>query len=42
MGDVSAEPSMEDILSSIKRINAEDVETLAAAFFAEIERRGGG
>lgn len=27
MGDVSAEPSMEDILSSIKRIIAEDVET---------------
>ncbi len=26
MGDVSAEPSMEDILSSIKRIIAEDVE----------------
>ena len=27
MGDVSAEPSMEDILSSIKRIIAEDVES---------------
>jgi cell pole-organizing protein PopZ len=31
MGDVSAEPSMEDILSSIKRIIAEDVETGGAA-----------
>ena len=27
MGDVSAEPSMEDILASIKRIIAEDVES---------------
>lgn len=27
MGDVSAEPSMEDILSSIKRIIAEDIES---------------
>jgi cell pole-organizing protein PopZ len=31
MGDVSAEPSMEDILSSIKRIIAEDVETGGAS-----------
>ncbi len=31
MGDVSAEPSMEDILSSIKRIIAEDVETGGSA-----------
>jgi uncharacterized protein len=31
MGDVSAEPSMEDILSSIKRIIAEDVESVAPA-----------
>jgi len=31
MGDVSAEPSMEDILSSIKRIIAEDVETSGAS-----------
>jgi len=31
MGDVSAEASMEDILSSIKRIIAEDVETGGAS-----------
>lgn len=31
MGDVSAEPSMEDILSSIKRIIAEDVESGGAS-----------
>ncbi|MFA5968116.1 MAG: DUF2497 domain-containing protein [Sphingomonas sp.] len=31
MGDVSAEPSMEDILSSIKRIIAEEGETAAAS-----------
>jgi uncharacterized protein len=30
MGDVSAEPSMEDILSSIKRIIAEDVDSAGA------------
>ena len=31
MGDISAEPSMEDILSSIKRIIAEEGETATAA-----------
>ncbi len=30
MGDISAEPSMEDILSSIKRIIAEEGETATA------------
>ena len=31
MGDISAEPSMEDILSSIKRIIAEEGDSATAA-----------
>src|SRR3954464_12190635 len=39
MGDISAEPSMEDILSSIKRIIAEEGETATAASRARRAQR---
>jgi len=39
MGDISSEPSMEDILSSIKRIIAEDADTSAATARARAASR---
>ncbi|MDQ2879588.1 MAG: DUF2497 domain-containing protein, partial [Pseudomonadota bacterium] len=39
MGDISAEPSMEEILSSIKRIIAEEGETATAAARARRQPR---
>jgi cell pole-organizing protein PopZ len=39
MGDISNEPSMEDILSSIKRIIAEDADTSAATARARAASR---
>src|SRR3546814_16642163 len=39
MGDMAKEPSMEDILSSIKRIIAEESETAATAAVSGIARK---